>query len=262
MALFKKDQIGQSKGIVKHKKKKKRGMYKKKPTTDVPPLSKVRSRTETPSKAQNIGTTEINQGLEIVNNGEGDPIMALGSNSRRIRQGLVSSALNNIEAKRNATPTKILQKHLERQQKAEMLRAQIVQNRQKQLEKIKARQLDNKSRLDRMQQEKRTKLNDKIEHARENRNIELTNIKQRAQMDLQSVEDIKYIVRMMQNNLQLDINNKLNETEERRNQIHQELMKKLEDQKSKEQGAQKRRVALLNEKREEIKKAEAKRQQA
>ena len=81
-------------------------------------------------------------------------------------------------------------------------------------------------------------------------------------MDLQSVEDIKYIVRMMQNNLQLDINNKLNETEERRNQIHQELMKKLEDQKSKEQGAQKRRVALLNEKREEIKKAEAKRQQA
>ena len=81
-------------------------------------------------------------------------------------------------------------------------------------------------------------------------------------MDLQSVEDIKYIVRMMQNNLQLDINNKLNETEERRNQIHQELMKKLEDQKSKEQGAQKRRVALLNVKLEEIKKAEAKRQQA
>jgi len=81
-------------------------------------------------------------------------------------------------------------------------------------------------------------------------------------MDLQSVEDIKYIVRMTQNNLQLDINNKLNETEERRNQIHQELMKKLEDQKSKEQGAQKRRVALLNVKLEEIKKAEAKRQQA
>jgi hypothetical protein len=81
-------------------------------------------------------------------------------------------------------------------------------------------------------------------------------------MDLQSVEDIKYIVRITQSNLQLDINNKLNETEERRNQIHQELMKKLEDQKSKEQGAQRRRVALLNVKLEEIKKAEAKRQQA
>lgn len=56
--------------------------------------------------------------------------------------------------------------------------------------------MNNKNKLDRLQQEKRTKLNDKIEHARENRNIELTNIKQKAKLDLQSVEDIKYIVRL------------------------------------------------------------------
>lgn len=59
-----------------------------------------------------------------------------------------------------------------------------------------------------MQQAKTTKLQDfgtklhgKIAHARENRNMEITNIKQKAQMDLQSVEDIKYIMRMTTNNL-------------------------------------------------------------
>lgn len=81
-------------------------------------------------------------------------------------------------------------------------------------------------------------------------------------MDLQSVEDIKYIMRMTTNNLQLDINNKLNETEERRNQLLQEQMRKLEDQKLKEEEVQKRRTALLNIKLEEIKKAEIKREEA
>jgi hypothetical protein len=37
-----------------------------------------------------------------------------------------------------------------------------------------------KSRFNLIQEEKRTKLNDKLEHARENRNIEITNIKQKA----------------------------------------------------------------------------------
>ena len=54
-----------------------------------------------------------------------------------------------------------------------MIRAQIVQNRQKQMEKIYNRQKENKSRVDQINdmiiQEKRNKLNDKILMARENR---------------------------------------------------------------------------------------------
>ena len=45
------------------------------------------------------------------------------------------------------------------------------------------------------------RLNEKIDHARENRNIELSNIKQKAQNDLQMVEDIKYIKKMQHNNI-------------------------------------------------------------
>ena len=54
---------------------------------------------------------------------------------------------------------------------------------------------------------------------------------QKARIDLQGVEDTKYINKMIQNNKWLDIYNKLNETSERRNMLHQELKKKLDDQK-------------------------------
>lgn len=164
---------------------------------------------------------------------------------------------------RNTSPTKLLQKHLHRQQKAELLRTQIVQNKQKQLEKIRARQQDIKIRLNKcqkeIQQEKRIKLNDKIVHARENRELELTNIKLRAQQDLQGVEDTKLINQLTTNNLQLDIKNKLDETEDRRKSYFQSLMKKLEGKKLMEEEAHKRRIALTNTKLQEIKKAEIKR---
>lgn len=83
--------------------------------------------------------------------------------------------------------------------------------------------------------EKRKNLNDKIEHARELRNNELETIKQKAQNDILAVEDIKYIKLMVQENLQMDIKNKLNETEERRNQHFLGLLKKLEEKKVKEE---------------------------
>lgn len=220
-------------------------------------LASLRSRTETPSKAINV-TQEIDRR---------EPKLMVPQDKNI--GGLTRWNLQQLDAMNNKkdsqSPGKLLQKHLERQQRAEMLRAQIVKNRREQMEKIRTRQQDTKTRHDRMQQAKRTKrekLHDKIEHARENRNMELTNIKQRAQMDLQSVEDIKYIMRMTTNNLQLDINNKLNETEERRNHLLQEQMKKLEDQKIKEEEVQKRRTALVNFKLEEIKKAEIKRKEA
>lgn len=66
------------------------------------------------------------------------------------RQNLLQlDAMNNKALKGEVpskSPSKLLQKHLARQQKAEMLRAQIVQNRREQLEKIRTRWQDTKRR--------------------------------------------------------------------------------------------------------------------
>jgi hypothetical protein len=80
-------------------------------------------------------------------------------------------------------------------------------------------------------------------------------------MDVQAVEDIKLIIRFQQQNLQLDIRNKLSETEERRIQYRQEQKKRL-DHKQKEEEVQKRRLELSNIRKDVIKKAEDKRQSA
>ena len=80
-------------------------------------------------------------------------------------------------------------------------------------------------------------------------------------MDVQAVEDIKLIMRFQQQNLQLDIRNKLSETEERRIQYRQEQKKRL-DHKQKEEEVQKRRLELSNIRKDVIKKAEDKRQSA
>ena len=65
-------------------------------------------------------------------------------------------------------------------------------------------------------------------------------------MDLQGVEDIKYIKKMTTTNLQMDINNKLVETEERRNLKIKEQLKKLDDLKIKEGEDQQRRQHMHN----------------
>ena len=96
------------------------------------------------------------------------------------------------------------------------------------------------------EQEKLRWYNERIDHARENRNKEMTNIVHKAQMENQTVEDIKYIQKMTTNNLKLDINNKLNETEVRRNQLVKEQMRKLEELKLKEEEALKRRTYMKN----------------
>ena len=78
------------------------------------------------------------------------------------------------------------------------------------------------------------RLKDKIVNARDKRAEEIRLVKQKAQMDVQAVEDIKLIMRFQQQNLQLDIANKLSETEERRIQYQQEQKKRI-DHKQKEE---------------------------
>ena len=88
------------------------------------------------------------------------------------------------------------------------------------MEKIRNRQKENKNRVDQIKyaamMEKRVKLNDKIENAREKKQEEIRMVRQKAQLDIEAVEDIKLIKKMTVENLRLDVNNKLSETEERR----------------------------------------------
>ena len=63
------------------------------------------------------------------------------------------------------------------------------------------------------------------------------------------VEDIKYIMKMNNLNNQLDYNNKLNETEERRNLRIREKLNKLDDFKQKEEEVQRKRLHMETVKR-------------
>lgn len=118
--------------------KKKSSKKFKKPEAE---LLKLRSRTETPSKAINV--------RQEIDHQEQKPMILQGKSIAGLtRENLLQlDAMNNKQAK---SPGRLLQKHLERQQKAEMLRAQIVQNRREQMEKIRRRQQDTKTRHDRM----------------------------------------------------------------------------------------------------------------
>lgn len=100
--------------------KKKASKKFKKPEAD---LLKLRSRTETPSKAKNVAQELDHQ--------EQKPMTLKGKNIAGLtRQNLLQlDAMNNKASKgedKSKSPSKLLQKHLARQQKAEMLRAQIV----------------------------------------------------------------------------------------------------------------------------------------
>lgn len=129
--------------------KKKPSKKSKKPESDkkemlLIKLASLRSRTETPSKAINV-TQEIDSR---------EPKLMVPQDKNI--GGLTRWNLQQLDAMNNKkdsqSPGKLLQKHLERQQRAEMLRAQIVKSRREQMEKIRTRQQDTKTRHDRMQQ--------------------------------------------------------------------------------------------------------------
>ena len=60
-------------------------------------------------------------------------------------------------------------------------------------------------------------------------------------MELAAVEDIKFIAKMQKDGLKIDIDNKLNETEIRRNQLIAQQKLKMDEQKLKEKEVEIRR---------------------
>ena len=73
------------------------------------------------------------------------------------------------------------------------------------------------------------------------------------------VEDIKYIKKMNTYNNQLDYNNKLNETEERRNLLIKEKLGKLDDFKQKEEEVHRKRLHMQTVKKLRLQQYEDKR---
>ena len=73
-----------------------------------------------------------------------------------------------------------------------------------------------------MLEEKKAKLYDKLEQAEERREFEIQSLKNKAKQELQKIDETNYIKRMTVNNMKLDLDIKMNETLERRNQILEE----------------------------------------
>ncbi len=127
------------------------------------------------------------------------------------------------------------------QKKAEELRAQIESSKKKWYEKIRIRQQIARERWKELLAERKARLYDKLEQAEERRETEIQTLKNKAKQEIQKIDETNYIVKMTMNNMKLDLNLKMNETKERRNQIMEEHKKKQHDRHLKEEAAEKRR---------------------
>ncbi|CDW90779.1 UNKNOWN [Stylonychia lemnae] len=147
--------------------------------------------------------------------------------------------------KRKQSPHKILEKHQQRQKKAEELRSLIEQSKKNWYEKIRIRQQIARKKWQELLAERKAKLQDKLEQAEERRESELQSLINKAKQEIQKIDETNYIVKMTMNNMKLDLNLKMNETQERRNQYMEEQIKRKQaDRALKEEAAEKRRQEL------------------
>lgn len=105
-----------------------------------------------------------------------------------------------------------------------------------------------------LEQRKQAKqaLQDKLEQAEERRETEIENLRNKAKQENQKIDETNFIVKMTMNNMKLDINLKMTETLERRNQIMEENKRKHHDRHLKEEAAEKRRQDRLREQENKI----------
>ena len=85
-------------------------------------------------------------------------------------------------------------------------------------------------------------MNNKLEQAEERRESEIQTLKKKAKQEIQKIDETNYIVKMTMSNMKLDLDLKMNETQERKTQIMEEHIKKIQhDRALKEEAAEKRR---------------------
>ena len=89
-------------------------------------------------------------------------------------------------------------------------------------DKIRIRQLVIKERWKDMLAEKRAKYEEKLEQAEERREREIINLKNKASEELKKIDETMFIKKMNMNNLKIEMDSKMNETAERKQQLLEE----------------------------------------
>ena len=165
-----------------------------------------------------------------------------------------------INRSRKLSPDKVLAKQMERQQKAEHLRAKIESSRQEWAKKVKQRQQLARARFNEERERKRVSLQDKLEQAARKKEAELQNVVEKAKAENLKAEETNFFNRLTKENQQLDLDNKLNEYEERRKQQQQRDLEKIREQGQRREAADKRRQELNEELKSKILTKEQKRE--
>lgn len=101
-------------------------------------------------------------------------------------------------------------------ERAEKLKQQLTLNRLQLFEKVRSRQLSAREKLLKDLENRRRNLQAKLEVAQSRKENTILNVQQRANAQIQRMEDTIYINKLTKQNFQLDLESRMNETEERR----------------------------------------------
>ena len=171
-------------------------------------------------------------------------------------------AHHKIQMRQRESPAKLMEHLQQRQKKAEEIRTQIENTKKKWYNKIKNRQEVAKQKWKEILAQRKQALQDKLEQAEERRETEIENLRNKAKQEIQKIDETNFIVKMTMNNMKLDYNLKMSETQERRNQIMEENKRKHHDRHLKEEAAEKRRQDLMKEQEMKVSKQRQKMEQA
>ena len=105
-----------------------------------------------------------------------------------------------INRSRKLSPDKVLAKQMERQQKAEHLRAKIESSRQEWAKKVKQRQQLARARFNEERERKRVSLQDKLEQAARKKEAELQNVVEKAKAENLKAEETNFFNRLTKEN--------------------------------------------------------------
>lgn len=138
---------------------------------------------------------------------------------------------------RRSSPSRLLQKHKARQERAAEQRRKYALSRQTKIkaagEKQEAVQKSRAEAHSKLVEEKKSRLISRMINASSNRDEELAAIKQRARADIQGVTEIRLIKSLSDNHQRLDIQYRQENTHQRRQELLSSLRRKQATQREK-----------------------------
>lgn len=132
--------------------------------------------------------------------------------------------------KRKLSPGKLLIRHNERIERSEKLKQKLTNDRQQMIEKARSRQSVVQERYVKDLEARRRALQDKLEAAQSRKEVNLASIQEKANVQIQRIEDTIYLNKLTRQNQLLDLESKMNETEQRRKEILDRKVQALKQQ--------------------------------